>query len=378
MKFVEFYVHCLHSSICKGKGLEFATAGRISFYLETLSNFTCKLRFFWYFESQALSQYLLLALAVERVIALYHPMAVRRWATRRNARYLVAGLVLLSVFDAVPSIFEFSLTQRPGGAPGTLSCLGIYKQVFQMVTLIVFTVLMNNLLPGVTVLVCTLIISYKIKRASKARRHMLPQFGVYTDNRRSPPLLPVPMNNPANGRRILIPSRSMQRQGSRGSVPYLQEMQLAKSVLVLASFEVFMHLTYGLIWSTFALQIFMKAPFVVRGILYSLGSIVTYSMILTCIWNLFIYYFTILVFRTELQRVLHLFCCCCAFRRRRPESALFVNRASFNMAVAELRRTPMLARPRRVATFSSVDSTLPATTAKDQSSSVAFFSETVQ
>ena len=327
----------------EGKGLEFASRGRISYRLELVSNLICKLRFFWYFESEALAKYLLLALAVERVVALYHPVAVRHWATRRNARLLIAAIVLLSVFGAIPSLFEYALTQSPFGATGAMACLWIYKHIIQLVTLILFTVLINNLLPEVAVLVCLFIMSYKIKKASKVRRQMQPQFGSYNDSRRPRNLLMVPLNNPTNGPQILVSSRSGQQQGA-GSQRQIQNLQLAMSVLVLSALEVLMYLIYSLVWLTFGLQIFIQAPNKVRSTLLSIGSIITSSMIVIRIWRLYIYYFTIRGFRTALKCVVYR--CCCAGRQ--PESMQLGDQSGSFMVAAQLSQSQMSMRRPRV------------------------------
>ena len=312
----------MQSENCEGKGLEFLTRGQISYKWETYSNFTCKLRFFLYFESEALAQYLLLALAVERLVALYCLLAVRLWATNRNARLLIASLVLLSVLDATPSLFEVALTQSTNSVPSSVACLGIYKHVIQMVTLVVFNILLNNIVPSVAVLVCSLIMSYKIKKAMEKRRELQQQLRFYRSFGR-PLELPnrvVPQHSLAKGPLVSQASRSARA----GSSQRLQDLKLAKSVLVIATLEVLMYLTHGLIWSSFALQIFLQAPPAVRSTLHALGYVVSDLMIVTRLWNLYIYYFTIPAFRFALQRLL---CsCCCA--RFQPESASSGERAS--------------------------------------------------
>ena len=307
-----------------------------------LSNLICKLRFFWFFESEALAKYLLLALAVERVVALYHPVAVRHWATRRNARLLIAAIVLLSVFCAIPSLFEYALMQSPFGASGAMACLGIYKHIFQMVTLILFTVLMNNLLPEVAVLVCSFIMSYKLNIISKARRQMQPQFGCYSASRRPQGLLMVSLNNPTNRPQVLVSSRSGQQQGA-ASLQQIQELQLAKSIIVLSALEVLMYLSYSSIWVTFALHLFIEAPYKVRATLLSLGSIITSSMIVIRIWRLYVYYFTIRAFRTALRCVIYR--CCCAGRQ--SESMQFEERSGSVMVAAQLSLSQMSMRRSR-------------------------------
>ena len=199
----------------------------------TFSNFNCKLRFFWYFQSETLSQYLLLALAIERIIAFYLPMAVRRWATNRNAWRLIAVVILFSIIVAAPSLYYFSLKKQ------TFSLCNVdFKNMFKTVTSILFNVLLCSMFPTVAVLTCALIMSYKINSVSKIRRQLQPQFGVYCDIRRPRVLRVVPLNNSA-GNQMRGKVKSVQRQGANAS-QQLQELKLAKSLLVLATLEVFM------------------------------------------------------------------------------------------------------------------------------------------
>ena len=340
-------IYPVHSKNCEGKGLDFLTRGKISYKWEKYSNFTCKLRFFWHFESEALAQYLLLALAVERVAALYRPLAVRLWATHRNARLLIAGLVLLSVLDATPSLFEVALKHSANGVPSAVACLGIYKHVIQMVTLIVFNILLNNILPSVAVLVCSLIMSYKIKNAMEKRRQLQHQLRSKRGFRRpfEQPNRVVTQNNLANGPLVSQASKSARA----GSSQRLQEMKLAKSVLVIATLETLMYLMHGLIWSAFALQIFLQAPPAVRGTLHALGYVISDLMIVMRLWNLYVYYFTIPAFRVALQRLL---CsCCCA--RFQPEFASSGERASSYFS-SQLSRSQVAAQRSRSATINIV------------------------
>ena len=73
-------------------------------------------------------------------------MAVRRWVTNRNARCLIAAVVLLSVLEAVPFLLNFSLVQKPYGAPGETVCIVVHQHVLQIVNYILFNVLLGNIL----------------------------------------------------------------------------------------------------------------------------------------------------------------------------------------------------------------------------------------
>ena len=294
------------------------------------------------------------------MVALYHPLAVRRWATWRNAQRLIAALVLLSVLDAVPCVFEVALAQNPNRATGHLACIGVYKHVLQMVTLVLFTLLLNNSLPSVAVLLCSFIMSYKIKSLSSARRRLRPQFRVFGGFQPPLEIRVIHQNNTEGTHQILEVPRNVPRHAA-GPPFHMQELKLAKSVLILTTLEALMHVAHGLIWSAFALQNILQASREVRGRLLSVGLLSSYTLVVIRLWNLYIYYFTIPAFRTELHRVL---CrCCCA--RLRPDPAPVRQRAdsSSRLSLAQIPRSPMSAPRYRAETFSSARSAHPVSTA---------------
>ena len=221
-------------------------------------------------------------------------------------------------------------------------------------------------------LTCALIMSYKIMSVSNTRRQMQLQFGVYCNNRRHE-LRVVPLNNSAEVQ-IRGTSQSVQRQGV-SSTQQFQALKLAKSLLVLAALEIFLYIVYALIWSAFALLKFLQVPHIVIGTIHSVGLISTDTMVVTSIWNLCIYYFTIPAFRIELHRVLRGCCYCCGSSRQQPAPEQFGQRSASYMNVAQLSRSPISTQHHRAATFSSADCAPPATTGKARNSYVGCVSK---
>ena len=248
-----------------------------------------------------------------------------------------------------------------------------------MFTLVLFTLLLNKSLPSIAVLLCSFIMSYKIKSLSSARRRLGRQFRVFGGFQPPLELRVIHQNNIEARHQILDVPRNVPRHGA-GSPFHMQELKLAKSVLILTTLEALVHVAHGLIWSAFALQNIMQAPREVRGRLLSVGLLSSYTLVVIHLWNLYIYYFTIPAFRTELHRAL---CCCCCARLRPDPAPLRQLAGSFSrLSLAQIPRSPKPAPRYRAATFSSVRSAHPVSTGRESASrnsnpneQVAFVSE---
>ena len=142
--------------------------GLISFKWDLFSDVTCKLRFFLYFQSESLSQLLLVWLTIERLIAFYRPFCVRSFATKLNGLKILCGLVLFSIMIAAPTLYHFNLQAHPNSLHAMV-CKGVYKSTVDVIISILFMCIICEFLPQITILACTLLLGYKIRKLPKIR-----------------------------------------------------------------------------------------------------------------------------------------------------------------------------------------------------------------
>lgn len=72
------------------------------------------------------SQYLLIALAIERMISLYQPFAVRLWTSKLNSLRLNSLLIIASLVIAAPVVYNHEIVENPV-SDGSTRCYLIYR-----------------------------------------------------------------------------------------------------------------------------------------------------------------------------------------------------------------------------------------------------------
>ena len=260
-----------------GDGLQCASGGKYTLRWDLFSNQTCKLRFYWYFQSDSLTQYLLLALAIERVISLYRPLAVRVWASNRNGCRLLALLTISSVILAAPSLNDFEINEYSLSGNG-LRCLMVHRDWKQKIRFYLVNSFLGVHFPRIAVFVCTIILQRKIRVAS-----------IFHERLREPPFtgrIGVIANSIGNG---VVPRR---------------ELRLARPVLLFTILELFVTLQLGVMWALYYIFKAIQSPPEWLEFAGAGGRLALYATIMSRIWNLYIYCATIPVFRQELLRII--------------------------------------------------------------------------
>lgn len=279
-----------------GDGLHYASAGIIHVRWDLLSNQTCKIRYFWYFQSDSLSQYLLLALAVERVISLYRPFAVRVWATRRNGFWLLVLLTSASIILAIPvlndfEINEYSITNHE------LRCIMVQHDWMQLTRFVLVNALLSVNVPRIAVFVCTVILSRKIRRTA-ALHHRFREVSFESRNG----------NRNGNAELRALPIPAIPRR----------ELRLARPVFLCAFLELLVSLQLIVAWTVYYLFEYLRLSPEWVKIAGAGGHMAVYVTIVPRIWSLYIYCATIPAFRHELLRRL-------PFKRRARTGRLRAN-----------------------------------------------------
>ena len=286
-----------------GEGLEFLSNGLISFKWDLFSDVTCKLRFFLYFQSESLSQLLLVWLTIERLIAFYRPFCVRSFATKQNGLKTLCGLVLFSIIIAAPTLYHFNLQVHPNSLKAMV-CKGVYKSTVDVIISILFMCILCEFLPEITILVCTFLLGYKIHKLPNIRNRIQVRVVFHSSS--------------SNSDRQRVPSSNSTRAQIVGSILHNEistnirnitqgELKLAKSIYILAFLELLMTLIAILIWIVLAFLEFIGCSKELVSQIFSAGILLNDLMIIIRLWNIYIYYFTMPVFKHEANRLL-----CCA------------------------------------------------------------------
>lgn len=287
--------------------MEYISKGVISYKWDNYSYITCKLRFFLFFQSESLSQYLLVWLTIERLMAFYLPFDVRWFATKRNGQIILCFLILLTLIIAAPAMYHFDLSDHPN-IPGQVTCTGAYKGPLEIVIFIIFTCILCEILPEIIVLICTFLLGFKIyTRIHKSSRIAIPicvKFRkVYFNGDGA--LVPAPSPSRASTSELTTSKMSFSSK-----IQSTNDMKLAKSIYILASLEMLLTLFPLLPWIVYAIiKLNGLSSEQVTAQIYASGNLISDLMILIRLWNIYIYYLTIPAFKHEFNRIL----CHCQF-----------------------------------------------------------------
>ena len=231
-------------------------------------------------------------------MAFYRPFSVRSFATKRNGLKILWGLLLFSILIAAPALYHFKLQSHPSSLQA-MACKGVYKSSVDVIISILFMCILCEFLPQITVLACTLLLGYKIRKLPKIRN-------LINIEHRSSSL---------NSNKQSGPSSSLTHPQLNGSMAHNEisrnnvtraELKLAKSIYILASLELIMTLLSLLIWIVLAILEFIGCSKELVSQIFSTGILLNDLMILTRLWNIYIFYLTMPSFKHEVNRLI---CC---------------------------------------------------------------------
>ena len=154
-----------------GDGLFYLTNGNFSLFWDQNSIIYCKFRSFWFNSSELFIQWVLVTIGIERMIALYFPLNVKRFASRKNAILFcllnfilgfVAGIISMMAYDIYPN-----KAYRSG-----VSCLPKPEEGISLWLHIIFTNFGKYLIPSLIIAIITIILARKLHSASKLNAHL--------------------------------------------------------------------------------------------------------------------------------------------------------------------------------------------------------------
>ena len=247
------------------------------------------MRFFLYFLSESLSQYLLVWLTIERLMAFYRPFDIRSFATKRNGLIILLVLIILSLIIAAPALYQFELSTHPN-ILGAIACTGVYKNTAEIVVFIICTCILCELLPQITVLVSTLLLGLKVYKSSRSRVFIRVVFRKASTN--------------SNGKPTPSPTNAERKRSVSSKIVSGNDIKLARSIYLLASLELLITFLSLLPWIANAIVKLIGCSKELISQTYSAGYLINDIMILIRLWNIYIYYLTIPSFKHEINRII--------------------------------------------------------------------------
>lgn len=285
---------------------------------------------------------MLLAITLERVLALYHPFGARAWATSRNAWLTLAGTLAISAAIGAVAFVVYDLRPNAYFRSG-FGCFTVVDDLSSIAVFVTFNLLFNMILPTLLLLVLTFILRAKIYYVSRLHLKLAPYRSmslVVPVNPTAPSpaascrrgdLSPFPRSN-SNANRSFGPSRNRcQSQGQQRSKCRRSDLRIASSVFVLSLVEVMFYLPFAVVWMAYNVLDYVKKANELRHFLGTLGRLLSTLMIVIHLWNLYIYFATVSIFRREFVR---LFCRGCGGRdwRARVEESMESRAAALQIA----------------------------------------------
>lgn len=287
-----------------GEGLDYLSNGSITFHWDLYSNITCKLRFFLYFLTESFSHYLLVWLTIERLLIFYQPFSKRLFFTKRNGIIFLIILIFLSIFISSPTLIVFQVSTHQNSF-SNITCKGVYKSTTDVVIFILFTCILCEFLPQISVLICTLLLGYKLYQTSKS--NSIPMRVVFRKIPSVPPINKKLQSTPSANQVQRIKQKKNKK--SLFNKNYLRnDLKLVRSIYILALLELIITFFSLLPWIVIAiveLTLFGYSEELIVQ-LFAIGYLINDLMVIIRLWNIYIYYLTIPSFKEEVNRI---FCC---------------------------------------------------------------------
>ena len=267
---------------CEGDGLHYVTGGEYYIYVDQISVLACRIRGYWHFTSEAYSQWLLVALVSERILALKFPFAIKRWSSLRVSLLVCFAVYLLCVAITIPAILGYGIYQVANSRNG-LACFSLSSHPL-LSALIAYVGDFGAKVYAVLLMTCLTSLLVAQIRAIFKHRHA-----------------------------FLLPSRPATAASASTAPDGGQEMPLVLTknelrttyiVIALAACNCIIYLPYGAAISFFVLSI--SVPWFTNSqamLFLAMFNFMTNFTLLLKLYNIYIYFARIPSFRAEIYRI---------------------------------------------------------------------------
>jgi hypothetical protein len=128
----------------------------------------CRLIVYFQLVTVYYSTYVLIAMTVDRYEAICKPMIGLSWSRRRGLAYIAVAF-LVSHVQGLPQLHFFSLRLIPNMEPPTETCYAVFEPMWLQNAYIIYTWLMQFMIPLVLIIVCYTSISVQVWSSLKGK-----------------------------------------------------------------------------------------------------------------------------------------------------------------------------------------------------------------
>ena len=231
----------------------------------------CKIRGFGYFFFEAMDQWVLCLLSIERAVAIGAPLFARRYINQRVAVFALLAIFFINLFASIPAWITYEIYPNAAYKSG-FSCLPITSSRMKSIFFVFITVFNAWTYSTIATLSVTIYLLIKIAMISKQRKSLQ-------------------SSSTANVARVSS-----------------KELNGAITVVALATVQTLLYLPTSISWNIyFAIPIFeiKLAPQTIT-LIVSAGRFFVMVTLLSHIWNFFWYYFRIPNFKRDLCHIIRL------------------------------------------------------------------------
>ena len=265
----------VHASAFLSDGLTTMTNGAFSYGWGELTNLTCKIKSYIYFFVSIFSNCLRICLSSERLIALYFPFHMRKWATKRNAIRSTLIVLIFSGSTAIPAFFVSELVnfEKAGLIHGTFCLSAFVGGKKEILWIHLFATISSAFIyPNCILLISTAAILIKLRIISHNRMRL------------SSGYLCKEQNNNTNSKR---------------------EISAALTVIVILVVHLAFNVPRGTLLAIYSLVAnFHYMDIIMELIIYKSASLWERIMIFERCWNFWLYTYRIPSFRKELKKII--------------------------------------------------------------------------
>ena len=245
-------------------GLKAITGDRWYFAIRGNSHMGCKLLRFVLDMCRFLSAWIIVAFSIERCIAVWFPLHVVRWLTKRRRAITCCTLVATAGISNLPTLTHFGIITRYFGTDTEITCFFDTRGMSKLTKTFLFfgnITVKNYLAPCIAIVALNVII---IAGIMNTRRSKILQ----------------------------------QRSGN-------QDMRATVNLLIVSTIYFILNIPYVIIWSGLEFAVF---PYSARRYLYSIGHFTTSLTVLNYCTNFVIYCKSLDYYRQEVKLLLS-YCC---------------------------------------------------------------------
>ena len=236
----------------------------------------CKVSTSVYYISESISQWLLVAFCVERVIAIYWPLKAKSLLGNKTSLSLIFGVIVISILACIPAPFAFHESESPDG---TVLCNMIGISIELTYLMVFFTTAQKYPISTMFIIILSFILGIKLLGLQRQRAESFDPGSKTVSN----------------------------TSGSVDTVKYgkNKELHAAVILLLMSSVHGSIYVAESVCWEVIYINnIFNFISPIVFVVLLKVGLMADVSSLIVRLWNFYLYFIKIPSFRSAIFHIL--------------------------------------------------------------------------